>query len=267
MDGFTFTLPDLDMLLEDDELLKMCENFNSNNDLANDQSMFVTFDPTSFDQTSFDHTTFNQLVFDQTAFGITPSPDAMEAVQTVPATPPSSPASPVSPVSPVSPMTPPTPPKYIPKLMTRGARVDKFFEKPLNVSMTDNAHVVKTLATGSDSDVLALPNLCCAAPTSMLKCEVAAEAHMFTQATFTLIAEYGVQSLADVYRHLGMMSDRRCISCPVNKADLNIGCMMGTFRCVNCTRKHGSISFQEGFKAWIAAGSTSRHGMASLPIS
>lgn len=152
-------------------------------------------------------------------------------------------------------------PKYAPKLMARGSGVDKFFDSPANKRMADNASVVSTLANGSDAEVLSLPNLCCPAPTSSHKCEVATESLMFSQATFTLLAEYGVQSMPDVYRHLGMMSDRRCVSCPTSKIDLNIGCVMGSFRCVNCIRAHGPISFNDGFKAWMAAGSPARHGV------
>lgn len=163
-------------------------------------------------------------------------------------------------------------PKYIGKLLSRGQRgFDKFFDTPVSEQVHDNVKVLNTLNFGNDHDVLALPNLCCSAPTSVVKCEVAAESLLFTKATFLLTTEYGIHSLADIYRHLGMLSDRRCISCPVDKVNINIGCVMGTFRCVNCTKKHGrkkdfAKDFAKDFRMWLQLGSPARHGVPAENI-
>jgi hypothetical protein len=151
-------------------------------------------------------------------------------------------------------------PKYTGKVLSRGIGFDKFFEKPANDSMVDNATVMNTINFGDDQAVCSLPNLCCSGPTSPLKCEVAMESLMFVQATHILVTEYGVSSMADVYRHLSMLNDRKCVTCLPGKANGKIGCVSGSFQCVNCSNK-GKMPFAVGFKAWLAEGSRARHAM------
>lgn len=154
-----------------------------------------------------------------------------------------------------------TTPKYIGKPLIRGTSVDKFFNKPVNETLVDNLTIINTLNNGSEQDMLVLPNLCCSTPTQAPKCEVALESKVFTEATFILMTEFGVQSLADVYRHLAMLSDRRCVFCPLDKPNINIGCIMGTFLCINCTKKYGNIPVKDGFKLWLQQGSQARHAV------
>jgi hypothetical protein len=96
-------------------------------------------------------------------------------------------------------------PVFIAQEQMRGCSVDKFFCAPLSSSMVDNYSVLNTLTSGTDEEVEGLPNLCCSCPPVKLKCDTALETMLCVRVTHQLMSEYGVSSLADVLRHVGML--------------------------------------------------------------
>jgi hypothetical protein len=149
-------------------------------------------------------------------------------------------------------------PKYIPKPMLRGAGggADKFFEPPyMNDQMTKNEDLIGVLAHGSDKQVEALSNLSCACPPVKYKCDASMDSAMFVRTTHTLMTMHGVSNLADVFRHVGMLGDRCCVQCKKP----GMGCVAGTFQCINCLNKRGNLSFVDGFDMWLANGQLVRH--------
>jgi hypothetical protein len=149
-------------------------------------------------------------------------------------------------------------PKYIPKLMLRGAGggADKFFEPPYGIEhMDNNDKLIGILAHGSDKEVEALSNLSCACPPVKYKCDAAMDSALFVRTTHMLITMHGVSSLADVFRHVGMLGDRCCVQCKKP----GMGCVAGTFQCINCLNKRGKLPFGEGFDMWLANGQLARH--------
>lgn len=152
------------------------------------------------------------------------------------------------------------PPQYQVKTQQRGEGEDKFFCQPNNNNMVDNATLINTLNYGTDEEVCALPNLSCSCPAVKLKCDVSCESILFVHATHTLMTEYGVSSLSDVYKYLGMLGDRKCVWCK-EKTSSKISCVSGTFQCINCLNKYKRIPFAEGFKAWLDAGCPAKHAV------
>lgn len=152
------------------------------------------------------------------------------------------------------------PPKYQVQTVQRGQTEDKFFCKPINVTMVDNATVIKTLNSGTNEEICALPNLSCSCPPVKMKCDISCESILFVQATYTLIMEYGLTSMADIYRFLGMLGDRKCVWCK-EKKNHKIACVSGTFQCINCLNKHKRIDFKDAFKAWLDAGCPAKHAV------
>lgn len=150
------------------------------------------------------------------------------------------------------------PPKYQVQAQIRGEGEDKFFCTPINVNMIDNALIIETLNYGSDENVCALPNLSCSCPAVKMKCDVACESMLFIQATHTLMTDFGVTALADIYRFLGMMGDRKCVWCKGTTSS-KISCVSGTFQCINCLNKYQRLDFKEAFKAWMDAGCPAKH--------
>lgn len=149
-------------------------------------------------------------------------------------------------------------PKYIPKPMMRGAAggADKFFEPPyMNDQMTNNEGLIGILAHGSDEQVEALSNLSCACPPVKYKCDASMDSAMFVRTTHMLMTMHGVSRLADVFRHVGLLGDRCCVQCKKP----GMGCVAGTFQCINCINKRGQLSFGEGFDMWLANGQLARH--------
>lgn len=149
-------------------------------------------------------------------------------------------------------------PKYIPKPMLRGAGggADKFFEPPYGSEhMTNNDRLIGILAHGSDEEVEALSNLSCACPPVKYKCDAAMDSALFVRTTHMLMTMHGVSSLADVFRHVGMLGDRCCVQCKKP----GMGCVAGTFQCINCLNKRGKLPFGEGFDMWMANGQQARH--------
>jgi hypothetical protein len=155
------------------------------------------------------------------------------------------------------------PPKYQVQKQQRGEKEDKFFCKPVNASMMDNASVINILYNGTDEQVCALPNLSCSCPAAKLKCDVSSESLLYIKATHALITDFGVSSLADIYRFLGMFGDRKCIRCK-GKTSNKISCVSGTFQCINCLNKHKRIEFKTAFKAWLDAGCPAKHAVGVL---
>lgn len=152
------------------------------------------------------------------------------------------------------------PPKYQVQTVQRGEAEDKFFCKPINVTMVDNATVIKTLSSGTNEEICALPNLSCSCPPVKMKCDISCESILFIQATYTLMTVYGVTSMADIYRFLGMLGDRKCVWCK-EKRNNKIACVSGTFQCINCLNKHKRIDFKDSFKAWLDAGCPAKHAV------
>lgn len=155
---------------------------------------------------------------------------------------------------------PMVPPKYQMKSQQRGEKEDKFFCQPMNSNMVDNASLINTLRNGSDEDICALPNLSCSCPPVKLKCDVSSESLLYIQATHALIIDFGVNSLADIYRFLGMFGDRKCVWCK-EKMNKKISCVSGTFQCINCLNKYKRIEFKVAFKAWLDAGCPAKHAV------
>lgn len=153
-----------------------------------------------------------------------------------------------------------TPPKYQVQSQQRGEKEDKFFCQPFNSNMIDNASLIYTLTNGSDEDICALPNLSCSCPPVKLKCDVSSESLLYIQATHALITDFGVNSLADIYRFLGMFGDRKCIWCK-EKMNKKISCVSGTFQCINCLNKYKRIEFKTAFKTWLDAGCPAKHAV------
>jgi hypothetical protein len=151
-----------------------------------------------------------------------------------------------------------TVPMYIPKPMMRGAGggADKFFEPPyVSEHMTKNEDLIGILAHGSDEEVDALSNLSCACPPVKYKCDAAMDSALFVRTTHMLMTMHGVSSLTDVFRHVGMLGDRCCVQCKKP----GMGCVAGTFQCINCLNKRGKLPFAEGFDMWMAGGQQARH--------
>lgn len=149
-------------------------------------------------------------------------------------------------------------PKYTPKPMLRGAGggADKFFEPPyVSDHMTKNEDLISILAHGSDEEVEALSNLSCACPPVKYKCDAAMDSALFVRATHILMTMHGVSRLADVFRHVGILGDRCCVQCKKP----GMGCVAGTFQCINCLNKRGQLPFAEGFDMWLAGGQQARH--------
>lgn len=149
-------------------------------------------------------------------------------------------------------------PKYTPKPMLRGAGggLDKFFEPPYpSENIVKNERVIGILAHGSDEEVEALSNLSCACPPVKYKCDAAMDSALFVRTTHMLMTMHGVSSLADVFRHVGLLGDRCCVQCKKP----GMGCVAGTFQCINCLNKRGQLPFEEGFGMWLAGGQKARH--------
>jgi hypothetical protein len=149
-------------------------------------------------------------------------------------------------------------PKYIPKPMLRGAGggADKFFEPPyMNDQMTKNEDLIGMLAHGNDEQVEALSNLSCACPPVKYKCDASMDSAMFVRTTHRLMTAHGVRKLADVFRHVGLLGDRSCVQCKKP----GMGCVAGTFQCINCLNKRGQLPFVDGFDMWLANGQLARH--------
>lgn len=149
-------------------------------------------------------------------------------------------------------------PKYTLKPMLRGAGggADKFFEPPyMNDQMTNNEGLIGILAHGSDEQVEALSNLSCACPPVKYKCDAAMDSALFVRTTHMLMTMHGVSRLADVFRHVGLLGDRCCVQCKKP----GMGCVAGTFQCINCLNKRGKLPFGEGFDMWMAGGQQARH--------
>ncbi len=154
------------------------------------------------------------------------------------------------------------PPRYVAQELMRGAAPDMFFTEPVVDGMVSNSDIVSALATGSDEEVRSLSNLCCVCPSSRHKCDTTKEIMLFVKATHALITRYGVSSLADVYRHIGLLSDRKCIFC---KKPNRISCLNGSFKCINCFNKNGSINnFDYDFEMWLNAGSPVKHAKHAM---
>lgn len=152
------------------------------------------------------------------------------------------------------------PPKYQVQAVQRGDSEDKFFCKPINTHLMDNASVIDTLNYGTDEQVSALPNLSCSCPAVKMKCDISCESILFVQATYTLMTEYGVTALPELYRFLGMLGDRKCVTCKL-KTGNKISCVSGTFQCINCLNKHKRKDFSNAFKAWLDAGCPAKHAV------
>jgi len=153
-------------------------------------------------------------------------------------------------------------PVYLAQEQMRGNAPDKFFAPPLSNSMVDNLSLMNTLTSGTDEEVEGLPNLCCSCPPVKLKCDTAQETLLCVRATHQLMEEYGVSSLADVLRQVGMLGDRQCVYCRAKAtgASRGIACVAGTYQCVNCVIRLGRLNVTEGFRAWVSAGHPVRHG-------
>jgi hypothetical protein len=165
---------------------------------------------------------------------------------------------PIQPVQQAPMETSKTPPKYTLHSLKRGETEDKFFSRPLNAGMVDNAYIINVLNSGTDEEVCALPNLSCSCPAVKMKCDMSSDTIIFIQATHFLMSHHGVKSLADVYRYLGMLGDRKCLWCKDNTSS-KISCVSGTFQCINCLNKYKRMTFSEGFKAWLDAGCPAKH--------
>jgi hypothetical protein len=155
----------------------------------------------------------------------------------------------------------PPAPKYEMRQINRGTGPDTFFNKPLvpYTFMTDNSDLIKTLGDASDEDVLDISNFANQTPGIKPKCDEALISKFFVDATYLLITEYGIDNLADIYRRLGFMSDRVCLGCA--NISPNTVCLSGSWRCKQCNSHGRVVGFDDGFKAWMTAGSPIRHGI------
>jgi hypothetical protein len=149
-------------------------------------------------------------------------------------------------------------PRYRPKPMLRGAGggEDKFFEPPyLSEHTINNEDMINILAHQSDEQVEAINNVSCGCPPVKYKCDAAKDSALFVRTTHKLITYHGVEKLADIFRHVGLLGDRCCVQCKKP----GMGCVSGTFQCINCMNKRGILSFAEGFDMWLDGGQKARH--------
>ena len=151
------------------------------------------------------------------------------------------------------------PPAYYKLTIKRGLTDDTFFNEPLNIDMLSNERIFSVLREGTDEDVIDLPGLVNPVPGSMPRTAQMLEAKFAIDATFRLVAVYGVRNLADVYRRLGLLADRLCLGCKV-PARKN-ACVAGKWRCCNCESYGRGVDFHTGMDSWFSNGAPARHAV------
>jgi len=151
-------------------------------------------------------------------------------------------------------------PAYLPRYVSRGEDNDSFFDElhsAYRETLLPNDKVIEVLNQGAEEDILSISNLAIPTPGHRARVDSILECKFFIDATFTFITQHGVTSLAELYRRMGMLPDRMCVSC----SRRTVSCRPGGWRCCYCIIKKADVSFSEGMADWLKAGSPARHAV------
>jgi len=126
--------------------------------------------------------------------------------------------------------------------------------------LCNNSSMFSTMKSGSDEQVLQVPNLIISSPTTTKSCAEAAEQKLVLDLAMYLAIDCNVRSKAAVMRITAFLPDRICMGCAYNSQICSIVqekravcCKAGMVVCGNC--KHKQHTLQD----WVAAGCPCRH--------
>lgn len=153
-------------------------------------------------------------------------------------------------------------PKYVMYNIRRGESYDTFYHQPLYDRMVTNEQVINVINSGSEAQIVSLPNFITQTPGTKGKCDQSLECKFFTDVTLALMMKYNVTNVSDVYKRIALLSDRMCGGC--ERESSKVACLCGKWRCRNCEKKGKDISFLDGLEEWLTRGSPTRHAESVL---